>query len=107
MGFLGQGVPGGSALGLELGPGSGLGWGRLQPEWQSPSSGCHSQAGCGGSYFSEPPELLWPFLQDPFIRPAWTHKLFRDLQGWNSWDDDEDLGKKAHAGRAGERCSWV
>lgn len=40
-----------------------------------------------GSYFSEPPAFFWPFLGDPFIRPAWTHKLFRTVQGWGTWEE--------------------
>lgn len=65
MGLTGQGVPGGPELrlGLRLGPGVRQG----QQQWreqQDPSLGCQDQAGCEGSYFSEPLHS-WPFLGDP------------------------------------------
>lgn len=103
MGLTGQGGPGGPVLRPEPGLGPGLGQGQQQLEQQDPSLGCQGQAGCGGSYFSEPPARFWPFLGDPLIRPAWTHQLFRDMQGWGPWDEAKDLGKGLREGELGSR----
>lgn len=82
MGLKGQGVAGGPALGLELGPGPRLAQGWQQREQQAPSLGYLSKPGSQcWLLFLEPLALFWPFLGDPFIRPAWIHKLFRDY-----WD---------------------
>lgn len=84
MGLIGQGVPGVPVLGLEQCLGPGLVQGQQQQwEQKDPFLGCQDQAGCEGSYFSEPATLL-AFPGRPFIRPAWTHKLFREVQTWGT-----------------------
>lgn len=85
MGLTSQGVPGEPVLELELHLGPVLGQGQQQQwEQKGPSLGCQDQADCEGFYFSEPAALL-AFPGWPFIRPAWTHKLFREVQRWRTW----------------------
>lgn len=100
MDLLGQGAPGGAAQRLELGPV--LGQGQQHRGQKGPSLGGRGQAGRRGSHFSEPPAFLWPFLGDPFIRLAWTHKLFRAVQGWGTWEE----GWGFRTGSSG-RGNWV